>query len=148
MSSEKKNSVGGAVAVLLVSLRKKKQSFEENYENTIPTEEEIEHVSKVDANANDEIAKSVIVNLRLANYAISNSESIINKVSQAIDWSGTADTLPERLKKVFSSCIANEKKRPKILTELGISVRELDLIGNMVDSLKTKSALNIQAIDI
>jgi hypothetical protein len=144
----KKNSVGGAVAVLLVSLRKKKQAIETAYKADKVTKEERDHVLTLDKNPNEEITKTAVINIRLADYAIVNSEEIINKIAIAVDWSGTADTLQERLKKVFSSCIANDKKRPKILSELAITGRELVLIESMVEALKSKSALNITAIDI
>ena len=111
----KKNSVGGAVAVLLVSLRKKAE---------------------------------VMSSEELSSYACKNSEDIINKIEKAVNWNGTADTLQERLKKVFSSCILEEKKRPKILTELEITNEELYLIASMIKALKSSSIINLEAIDI
>ena len=111
----KKNSVGQAVAVLLISIRKKAE---------------------------------VMSSEELSSYACKNSEESITKIEKAVQWCGTADSLSERLKKVFSSCILDEKKRPKILTELNVTNEELYLISSMIKALKSSSIINIQTVDI
>ncbi len=148
-TSNKKNSVGQAVATLLVSLRKKREVIEQSYDEKKLTKEDLTAIAAYDEHATTtELKKVVWLNIKQEQYAVQNAETIINKIAVAVDWSGTADTLPERLKKVFSSCIMEQKKRPKILQELKITVRELELIGSMVDSLKSKSAINIVVVDI
>ena len=149
MSNDKKNSVGQAVAVLLVSLRKKREEFAKNLDVANLTQEQLDQIQEYDSHAEtDSLKEVVLLNIMQEEYAIKNADTIITKIATAIQWSGVSDTLQERLKKVYSSCIVADKKRPKILTELSITVRELDLIGKMVDSLKSKSSLSIVAIDI
>ena len=149
MSNEKKNSVGVAVATLVTSIRAKKTVLQKETEQNW-TKIYIGDIKKAidDSKKPIEEAQKEYTEACLSSYCVKNSDDIISKISTAVDWSGTSDTLQERLKKVFSSCIANEKKRPKILTELGMTDAELRVIESMVEALKSKSALNITAIDI
>lgn len=149
MSENKKNSVGVAVATLVTAIRAKKTALQAETEKNWSkiyvgdTKKAIDDSKKPIDEAQKEHTQACLLS-----YCVKNSDSIISKIGVAVNWSGTADSLQERLKKVFSSCIANKKKRPKILTAIDMTDTELLIVESMVNSLKSKSAVNIVVVDI